>query len=86
MSEQKNNNNLELTSPKSILNDKWDVVLSNMLVKTGLGFGVGVVTSILLFKRRAFPVWLGIGFGVGRGYSDGDAIFRSAAGLRSTRI
>ncbi|QLG70086.1 hypothetical protein HG535_0A00260 [Zygotorulaspora mrakii] len=70
---------------KSILNDKWDVVLSNMLVKTGLGLGVGVVGSVLFFKRRAFPVWLGIGFGLGRGYAEGDAIFRSAAGLRTVK-
>lgn len=76
---------LQVTAPnKSILNDKWDVVLSNLLVKGGLGFGVGVVTSVLLFKRRAFPVWLGIGFGLGRGYAEGDAIFRSAAGLRTS--
>ncbi|AQZ14014.1 MOS1 (YCL057C-A) [Zygosaccharomyces parabailii] len=75
---------LQVTAPnKSILNDKWDVVLSNLLVKSGLGFGVGVVASVLLFKRRAFPVWLGIGFGLGRGYAEGDAIFRSAAGLRT---
>lgn len=71
---------------KSILNDKWDVVLSNMLVKTGLGLGVGVVGSVLFFKRRAFPVWLGIGFGLGRGYAEGDAIFRSAAGLRAAKV
>lgn len=77
---------LQVVTPnKSILNDKWDVVLSNMLVKTGLGLGVGIVGSVLFFKRRAFPVWLGIGFGLGRGYAEGDAIFRSAAGLRSVK-
>ncbi|CAB4253352.1 similar to Saccharomyces cerevisiae YCL057C-A Putative protein of unknown function [Maudiozyma barnettii] len=77
------------TSPsidKSILNDKWDLVLSNVLVKTGLGFGVGVAASVLFFKRRTFPVWLGIGFGVGRGYSEGDAIFRSTAGVRTVKV
>lgn len=78
------NSQIQVSSPnKSILNDKWDVVLSNLLVKTGLGFGVGVVGSVIFFKRRAFPVWLGIGFGLGRGYAEGDAIFRSAAGLRA---
>ena len=71
---------------KSILNDKWDLVLSNLLVKVGLGFGVGVITSVLLFKRRTFPVWLGIGFGFGRGYAEGDAIFRSTAGIRNIKV
>ncbi|SCU94963.1 LAMI_0F00364g1_1 [Lachancea mirantina] len=70
---------------KSILDDKWDVVLSNLVVKTGLGFGAGVVASVLFFRRRAFPVWIGIGFGLGRGYAEGDAIFRSSAGLRNVR-
>ncbi|CAR23795.1 MICOS complex subunit MIC10 [Lachancea thermotolerans] len=70
---------------RSLLNDKWDVVLSNLVVKTGLGFGAGVVASVLLFKRRAFPVWIGVGFGLGRGYAEGDAIFRSSAGLRTVK-
>ncbi|KAK9358016.1 hypothetical protein V1527DRAFT_418831 [Lipomyces starkeyi] len=71
------------TTSEQLLNDKWDVVISNTLVKTALGFGFGVVTSVLFFKRRAFPVWLGIGFGAGRGYAEGDAIFRGGdAGVR----
>ena len=74
------------SSVSTILDTKWDIVLSNMLVKTAMGFGVGVFTSVLFFKRRAFPVWLGIGFGVGRGYAEGDAIFRSSAGLRSSKV
>ncbi|ODV65189.1 DUF543-domain-containing protein [Hyphopichia burtonii NRRL Y-1933] len=74
------------TAPsQNLLNDKWDVVLSNALIKTGLGFGGGVLLSVLVFKRRAFPVWLGIGFGLGRGYSEGDSIFRSNHGLRTTK-
>lgn len=73
------------TPSQTILNDRWDVVISNTIVKTGLGFGVGVIASVLLFKRRAFPVWLGVGFGLGRGYSEGDAIFRSPAGVRTVK-
>ncbi|KAK9480538.1 hypothetical protein V1514DRAFT_325676 [Lipomyces japonicus] len=70
-------------SSQQIVHDKWDVVISNTITKTALGFGFGVITSVLLFKRRAFPVWLGIGFGAGRGYAEGDAIFRSSnAGVR----
>ncbi|KAK9380892.1 DUF543-domain-containing protein [Kockiozyma suomiensis] len=71
------------TPSEQLLNDKWDVVVSNTIVKTALGFGFGVVASVFLFKRRAFPVWLGVGFGAGRGYSEGDAIFRGGdAGVR----
>lgn len=74
------------TASQNLLNDKWDVVLSNALIKTGLGFGGGVLASILFFKRRAFPVWLGVGFGLGRGYAEGDAIFRSNHGLRTVKV
>lgn len=62
-----------------ILSEKWDAALSNGIVKTGLGFGAGVVASVLLFRRRAFPVWLGTGFGAGRAWAEGDALFRDSA-------
>ncbi|KAG0687864.1 Mitochondrial inner membrane organizing system component [Pichia californica] len=65
-------------SSSKIIDSAWDTALSNAIVKTGLGFGAGVVASVLLFKRRAFPVWLGIGFGLGRSYSEADSVFRQA--------
>ncbi|KAL6947417.1 Mitochondrial inner membrane organizing system component [Hanseniaspora vineae] len=86
MSQEKVSTNAITTPSASILDNRWDVVLSNTVVKTGMGFAAGTIASVLLFKRRAFPVWVGIGFGLGRGYSEGDAIFRSSAGLRSVSI
>ncbi|ESX01357.1 hypothetical protein HPODL_00753 [Ogataea parapolymorpha DL-1] len=68
----------------SLVNAKWDVVISNGIVKSGLGFGAGVLASVLFFRRRAFPVWLGLGFGLGRAYSEGDSIFREA-GIREVK-
>ncbi|KAG7865802.1 hypothetical protein KL918_004281 [Ogataea parapolymorpha] len=64
--------------------EQWDVVISNGIVKSGLGFGAGVLASVLFFRRRAFPVWLGLGFGLGRAYSEGDSIFREA-GIREVK-
>ncbi|ODV84167.1 hypothetical protein CANARDRAFT_29328 [[Candida] arabinofermentans NRRL YB-2248] len=72
------------SSSSSLVNAKWDIVISNGIVKSGLGFGAGVLASVLIFKRRAFPVWLGLGFGLGRAYSEGDSIFREA-GLRQVK-
>lgn len=74
------------TPSHNLLNDKWDIALSNAFIKTALGFGAGVVTSIVFFRRRAFPVWLGVGFGLGRGYAEGDAVFRSAHGVRQVVV
>ncbi|PWN28805.1 DUF543-domain-containing protein [Jaminaea rosea] len=63
---------------------KTDLCISNAIVKTGIGFGTGVVLSVLLFRRRAFPVWLGTGFGMGSAYTDCERSFNpySAPGLR----
>lgn len=80
------NNLTHSIASKDLLNDKWDIALSNALIKAGLGFGGGVLASIILFKRRSFPVWIGVGFGFGRGYSEGDAIFRTQHGLRQVKV
>jgi len=70
---------------ETLLNDKWDLCLSNAVIKSGLGLGFGIVFSVLLFKRRAWPAWVGLGFGAGRGYAECDASFKSAAGTRYIR-
>ncbi|KAJ6262167.1 hypothetical protein Dda_2972 [Drechslerella dactyloides] len=64
---------------------QWDLCLSNAIIKSGLGLGFGIVFSVLLFKRRAFPAWVGLGFGAGRGYAECDASFKNAAGSRNVR-
>ncbi|KAH7041271.1 uncharacterized protein B0I36DRAFT_312488 [Microdochium trichocladiopsis] len=55
---------------EALLNEKWDRCLSNMLIKSGLGLGFGVVFSVLLFRRRAWPAFVGVGFGAGRAYEE----------------
>ena len=55
---------------EALLNEKWDRCLSNLIIKSSLGFGFGVVFSVLLFKRRAWPTFLGTGFGAGRAYEE----------------
>lgn len=61
-----------------------DLCISNAIVKTGIGFSAGVVFSVLLLKRRAWPVWLGTGFGLGAGYTDCERSFNpvSVPGVR----
>ncbi|KAF2434038.1 hypothetical protein EJ08DRAFT_606638 [Tothia fuscella] len=75
---------------ESLLNDKWDRCLSSLLIKSGLGLSFGVIFSVLLFKRRAFPAWVGLGFGAGRAVEECDSSFKGAAaqsrdGLRVLR-
>ncbi|KAK0546574.1 Mitochondrial inner membrane organizing system component [Tilletia horrida] len=69
---------------EDIISQKTDLCISNTIVKTGLGFSAGVVASFLLFRRRAFPVWIGTGFGLGSGYTDCERSFNpvSVPGVR----
>ncbi|KAL8934782.1 MAG: hypothetical protein Q9216_005736 [Gyalolechia sp. 2 TL-2023] len=64
---------------EALLNDKWDRFLSSLLIRSSLGLSFGVVFSVLLFKRRAWPAWVGLGFGAGRAWEEGDASFRKGA-------
>ncbi|KAF8251263.1 DUF543-domain-containing protein [Wilcoxina mikolae CBS 423.85] len=65
---------------EDLLSEKWDQCLSNLIVKSALGAGFGIVFSVLLFKRRAWPATIGLGFGAGRGYAECDREFKGAAG------
>lgn len=45
-----------------------------MIIKSSLGLSFGVVFSVLLFKRRAWPAWVGLGFGAGRAWEESDGM------------
>ena len=47
-----------------------------MLIRSSLGLSFGVVFSVLLFKRRAWPAWVGLGFGAGRAWEEADCMRR----------
>ena len=49
------------------------IVISSMIIKSSLGLSFGVVFSVLLFKRRAWPAWVGLGFGAGRAWEEADS-------------
>lgn len=43
----------------------------------GGGFLIGSVISLLFFKRRAFPLWIGTGFGFGVGFRNCESALNS---------
>lgn len=45
-----------------------------MLIRSGLGLSFGIVFSVLLFKRRAWPATVGLGFGAGRAWEECDNV------------
>ncbi len=48
-------------------------------MKSTLGLGFGVVFSVLVFKRRAWPAFVGVGFGAGRAYEECNFSLKQAA-------
>lgn len=65
-------------SSENIVAQKYDRCLADLLVKSGVGFSVGVIASVILFKRRAWPIALSTGFGAGAAYADCDRSFNPA--------
>lgn len=53
---------------------QWDHAISSLLIRSTLGLSFGVVFSVLLFKRRAWPAWVGLGFGAGRAWEEADGM------------
>jgi len=72
---------------EELLNERWDTCLSNGIIRAGMGLGVGIVGSVLFFKRRAWPVYLSTGFGLGVAYAECDALFKESNkwGVRQER-
>ncbi|KAI0089027.1 hypothetical protein BDY19DRAFT_890308 [Irpex rosettiformis] len=73
------------TSSENIVTQKYDRCLADFLVKSGVGFSVGVIASVILFKRRGWPIALSTGFGAGAAYADCDRSFNPAR-IPGTRI
>jgi hypothetical protein len=67
---------------------QWDRAISSMIIRSSLGLGFGVVFSVLLFKRRAWPAWVGLGFGAGRAWEEADctSIAHNICGLSTTTV
>lgn len=53
---------------------QWDRAISSMIIRSSLGLSFGVIFSVLLFKRRAWPAWVGLGFGAGRAWEEADGM------------
>ncbi|EDS37028.1 conserved hypothetical protein [Culex quinquefasciatus] len=49
---------------------KIDRCLTDTLIKFGGGLALGSVFSLLFFKRRAWPIIMGSGFGIGVAYTN----------------
>ncbi|KAG8431749.1 hypothetical protein GDO86_020163 [Hymenochirus boettgeri] len=62
---------------ESELAKKWDRCLADTAVKFGAGLGLGIVFSVIFFKRKTWPIAFFSGTGIGMAYSNCQNDFRS---------
>jgi len=65
---------------------KWDRCVADTLIKMGGGLTLGAVFSLMLFKRRAWPVTFGLGAGFGMGYAHCQHSFNEPYMVRADRV
>jgi len=71
---------------EDVLGRKWDRCISDTMIKFGAGLGLGIVFSVVFFRRRPWPVAFGACTGLGMGYSNCQHDFENPFLQRGPRI
>lgn len=58
------------TKSEDIHSHAFDKFVSNAVIKTGYGLAIGALFSLTIFRRHAFPIYIGTGMGFGFALSD----------------
>ncbi|XP_054719717.1 MICOS complex subunit Mic10-like [Uloborus diversus] len=64
------------TKSEDIIGETWDYCVADTLVKSGAGLLTGSLLSLILFKRRKWPIIFGLGSGFGMGLANCQHAFR----------
>lgn len=66
-------NNIDRTrnkkmSDEKVLDRKYDACMARLLVNSGIGASAGIILSVVLFRRRFWPIPFSVGFAAGTIY------------------
>ncbi|KAL7645862.1 UNVERIFIED_CONTAM: hypothetical protein RMT77_002759 [Armadillidium vulgare] len=75
-----------VTKSENVLGEKWDSCIADTFIKMGGGLLVGSVFSLLVFKRRSWPVTFGLGVGAGMAYSNCQHLFDQPFLVKPDRV
>jgi len=59
------------------IGEKYDRCLTETVTKTGAGIGVGIIASLVAFKRKTWPIAFGTGVGLGMAMANCQMEFRN---------
>ncbi|GFY44032.1 MICOS complex subunit MIC10 [Trichonephila inaurata madagascariensis] len=62
---------------EDIVGETWDYCFADSLIKVGSGLAVGSVLSLVMFKRKMWPIVFGMGSGFGMGLANCQHAFRN---------
>jgi len=71
---------------EDVLGVKLSNAVSDTLIKTATGAGLGVAFSAAIFKRKSWPVFLGTGIGIGAGIQNCQNDLKSPFAVRPGKI
>jgi inner membrane organizing system protein 1 len=66
---------IKMTKAEDVLGEKWDRCLVDTGIKMTSGLAIGAVFSLVMFRRRAWPIIFGLGSGFGMGYANCENAF-----------
>ncbi|OQR79364.1 mitochondrial inner membrane organizing system protein 1 isoform 1 [Tropilaelaps mercedesae] len=75
-----------MVASEDVVGEKWDRCIADTGIKMAAGLGLGAVASLILFRRRIWPLTFGLGSGFGMGYSNCQHDFKAPVVLRAFQI
>ena len=68
------------------IGEKYDACITDTIVKTGTGVGIGVLLSLVAFQRKAWPIAFSTGMGLGMAIANCQNEFKSIYPTKTIKV